>query len=123
MDEGGYVTTREFDNATRDIREMIFEGFRGVNSRLDLINGRIGKQDGEIAVLHERQQEHQRHTDATNMIFMHRRSDDPAPPKPEGDNEAITYKDLKRALLIASAVATLAGGLIVTLLLKATGGH
>ena len=46
-----HVTVREFDKFSENLGRQITDGFRGVNDRLDRVNGRLDKNESAVHAL------------------------------------------------------------------------
>jgi len=86
----------EFTAAWDRIERQLVEGFRGVNVRLDAMNGRVT--DGEV----ELGRHDQRLTNVEHEVFPRRRRDDPADEDHAAERARERRAENKRNALLAS---------------------
>lgn len=129
-----HVTVREFDTFKEVVVDTISTGLDGVSSRLDTINGRIGKHDNEIYQLlqqcarqgveiaqlirdgHEAKQreslrEHRREADDATMVRLHSRSEDAPAVAIAEDDKPLTIREIKKVAWVLGIVLAGLGAL------------
>ena len=104
-DDREHVTVREFDKFSENLGRQITDGFRGVNDRLDRVNGRLDKNESAIHALTPRVTAVEiKATNLNREVFREDRTPAQLQPRHDDDEKPITRRDLSVAIGVAVVV-------------------